>query len=206
MTSVDDTARSLINCATWVGTLAFTNLDSLMISNDVHRDATAGEYCPSGNFRTFHSSLLSAWPSRSCTLVFQALRMYSNFPIQLGLFLLFSIIMQVQGQVTGEGNALFDTSNPTWTTTLMDSVAPTGSKPTNYYPSVYPQVASTSTLLRYFDFWSFNFDVCTHANSDSCVTTAVRQNPLQTPPCLLQPSILFLQLSSLLSSRVFFSL
>lgn len=67
----------------------------------------------------------------------------SHFTLKPIAFLLF-VIMQIQGQVTGEGNAPFDTSsNSAMTITLTDSTEPSGSKPTNYYSSVYPQALTT---------------------------------------------------------------
>jgi len=68
----------------------------------------------------------------------------SHFTVLKPSAFLLLCIMQVQGQVTGEGNAPFDTSSSSaMTITLTDSTEPSGSKPTNYYSSVYPQALTT---------------------------------------------------------------
>jgi len=68
----------------------------------------------------------------------------SHFTVLKPSAFLLLCITQVQGQVTGEGNAPFDTSSSSaMTITLTDSTEPGGSKPTNYYSSVYPQALTT---------------------------------------------------------------
>ncbi|KIM90544.1 hypothetical protein PILCRDRAFT_812297 [Piloderma croceum F 1598] len=60
----------------------------------------------------------------------------------LGVLLLLAIL-QVQAQVTGEGNAPFDTSSsPTMTVSITDFSVPSGSKAPSYYSSVYPQTVT----------------------------------------------------------------
>jgi hypothetical protein len=96
----------------------------------------------------------------------------------LGVLLGLLAIMQVQAQiVTAEGNPPFDTSSAAMTITLTDAAAPSGSKPTNYYSSVYPQ--SITALPRYFRLLDASF--CERL-FNSYVTVGPAQ---QNPPLLL---------------------
>lgn len=137
-------------------------------------------YIPSASFHakpsflSFTPSTLQSSQGRSTlNMVSSSL----NLRFYASIILLFGI--HANAQVTGEGGAPFGTNTETVPApSITVSVAPSGSRPTNYYSSVHPQI----TLPRYtHNIWAHGY------RPDFCIGSTVPASPaVDSDPALVQ--------------------